>query len=88
MSDTVIIDVSPALEAVDEALDILERLNGRELAVDAATVSARRDAAQERAAVKAELSYASHLLELARVQVDHQHQAITRAAKNMERRTA
>lgn len=90
MTQTITVALTPAIKAVDEAYDILEALRDRDVTVSAldASVSRRRELTSERAQIKAELSYASHLLDMARTLVDHEHQKITRATKDAERKAS
>jgi hypothetical protein len=85
MSDTIQVEVDPILTLVDQAFDIIEGLRGVDVIISHETVNGRREASGQRAGVKAELSYASHLLERARVLADGEHHKITRAAKEAKR---
>lgn len=75
------IAVQPIFDLIDEAGTLLEGLVDVDIALSHPSVGGRREASAQRASVKLDLSYASHLLDKARVLVDGEHQRITRAAK-------
>lgn len=75
------ITVQPVFDLLNEVDDVLGRLVDIDVVISHPSVGGRREASAQRAQVKTDLSYASHLLEKARILVDGEHQKVTRAAK-------